>query len=55
MRHFHYDAAILVYTLIAGYMIFADPMIDRAIAKGMFFLAFPLILSLYCRPKKEIE
>lgn len=55
MRPFqlHYDVAILIYTLIAGYFIFADPMIDRAIAKGFFFLAFPLILSIYVRPKKE--
>lgn len=53
MKQLAYDVTILVYTLIAGYFIFADPLIDRAIAKGFFFLAFPLVLSLYCRPKKE--
>lgn len=53
MRQLICCVVIFVYTLAAGYVVFSDPLIDRAIAKVFFFLIFPAAVSVYCRPKKE--
>jgi uncharacterized membrane protein len=56
MKQLGYVALILAYTLIAGYFVFVDPLIDRAIAKLFFVTIFPVAMGYVMTPnsKKEI-